>query len=184
MRRRLTTLVPLLGALALFGCSHPSPASPSATKTHSATPSASPSAAGPVALRLGQTFTKPNGRATLAALAAGPGTPAVPNGQSTWYPVHLRLCVSPKATGGPWTIDGQFWNLLLSGGGASDNFVSSDIVKQPEWPAFNPRSVTAGDCVDGWATFDIANGSKPIGIEYDNTSADPLIWLRWTWGTS
>ncbi|WP_026412730.1 hypothetical protein [Actinomadura oligospora] len=183
MTVRIAAAFTVLG-LALTACSNPlapkaepSPPKPQETATTPAPPST------PAALQLGTpgTAATPYIAASVTALTYRQPLPGrhLPRMGFEWAGAEVETCVK-RSTATRATVAVQSWSLRLPDGSTVQP--EEPLATNYEVPLYpiTPRDVRAGDCVRGWAVFEVPGKARATAIVFKATNPDsPIAPITW-----
>lgn len=154
-------------AIALDDSDDGSPAAAAPTTEPSRAPAPATPAAVPD-LRFGQDAPIPNGTVTaLEVQQEFQSIGAAPAG-NRWATAMVRSCTTAGAQ--PVTAASADWVLLDSNGGRyPSSRTGNDDFPRPQYP-FGWEAVPAGECVEGWVVFPVAEGVTIERVRYAPTS--------------
>ncbi|MEV5570721.1 hypothetical protein AB0L06_11765 [Spirillospora sp. NPDC052269] len=183
MTARIAATLTVLG-LALTACTNPlapkaetSPSKPQETPTTPAPPST------PAALQLGTpgTAATPYIAASITAFTYRQPLPGryLPRTGFEWAGVEIETCMKRSTTTAT-TVSVPAWSLRLPDGSAVQP--EEPLAKNFEVTLYpvNPRHIQAGDCVRGWAVYEVPGKVRATGIVYKPTNPDsPVAPIAW-----
>ncbi|MEV4253805.1 hypothetical protein AB0J52_11630 [Spirillospora sp. NPDC049652] len=183
MTARIAAALTVLG-LALTACSNPlaPKAETSPPKPQEPTPTpTSPSA--PAELQLGTpgTAATPYIAASVTAFTYRQPLPGryLPRTGFEWAGAEVETCMK-RATTQFTTVAVQAWSLRLPDGSTVQP--EEPLAKNYEVPLYpiSPRNIRAGNCVRGWAVFEVPGKVRATGIIYKAPNPDspipPITW--------
>ena len=149
-----------------------------ATTSTTTPPAAAPAtSAAPAQLTLGQDTQIPDGTATALEVQqdfTSVGT--APTG-SRWATAKVRSCTNAGTQ--PHTAGARDWLLLDANGGRYPaSSTGYEDFPRPQYP-FGSEDVPAGECVEGWVVFPVAEGVTIDRVRYAPTSGGQTYG---TWG--
>ncbi|MCP2336450.1 hypothetical protein [Actinomadura rupiterrae] len=188
MTARLAAALTVLG-LALTACSNPLAPKAESTPpqpTRPAPPASTPTPSAAPALQLGTPGTAATQyvAASITALTYRQPLPGrrLPRTGYEWAGAEVETCMK-RSTASIATVAVQAWALKLPDG-------SKVQPEEPEAKDYEvtlypvtPRNIRPGDCVRGWAVYEVPGGKRATGIVYSAPNPDsPIAPVTWAVG--
>jgi hypothetical protein len=158
----------------------PSEPAPTVTVTATTTVTATPQAeVAPASTThpVGETVDRSEGwRTTLHGVNLDPA-PDGPQPQSPgnkWVSLDVENCAGPSETeayinSSPWRIVAADNRQYQASGTGYGTFPTPDY-------AFGDTPISAGECIRGWITFDVARDATLVSVKYQTTTGEETVW--------